>query len=68
VLRALLLTGGDPLYLRAELPGPATVSTEPLWSPPEKVAGRHLAPFLSSLARSDTTYSAGLRDRDPSSA
>ena len=50
VLRALLLTGGDPLYLRAELPGPATVSREPLWSPPEKVAGRHLAAFLATGA------------------
>ncbi len=50
VLRALLLTGADPLYLRAELPGPATVSAEPLWSPPEKVAGRHLAAFLAGGA------------------
>jgi sulfide:quinone oxidoreductase len=47
VLRALLLTGGEPLYLRAELPGPAAVSTEPLWSPPGKVGGRYLAPFLA---------------------
>jgi sulfide:quinone oxidoreductase len=48
VVRVLLLTGGDPLYLQAELPGAATVSTEPLWSPPEKVAGRYLAPFLAA--------------------
>ena len=48
VLRALVLTGGEPLYLRAELPGPATVSTEPLWSPPGKVGGRYLAPFLAT--------------------
>jgi sulfide:quinone oxidoreductase len=47
ILRALLLTGGEPLYLRAELPGPAAVSTEPLWSPPGKVGGRYLAPFLA---------------------
>ena len=54
VLRALLLTGHQPLYLRAELgrrgmlPVAATVSTQPLWSPPEKVGGRYLAPFLAT--------------------
>ena len=48
VLRALLLTGDAPLYLRAELPAAATVSTEPLWSPPGKVGGRYLAPFLAT--------------------
>ena len=47
VLRALLLTGGAPLYLSGELPAPATVSTEPLWSPPDKLAGRYLASFLA---------------------
>ena len=51
VLRTLLLTGGQPLYLSAELGGGDPdweVSTEPLWSPPSKVAGRHLAPFLAA--------------------
>jgi sulfide:quinone oxidoreductase len=54
ILRALLLTGREPLYLRAELgsagvlPVAGTVSTEPLWSPPEKIGGRHLAPFLAT--------------------
>jgi sulfide:quinone oxidoreductase len=54
VLRALLLTGRDPLYLRAELgtggllPVAGTVSTQPLWSPPEKVGGRYLASFLAT--------------------
>ena len=56
ILRALLLTGDAPLYLYAELgghgvlPAPGTVSTEPLWSPPDKVAGRHLAAFLATGA------------------
>jgi sulfide:quinone oxidoreductase len=68
VVRALLLTGGDPLYLLAELPGAATVSTEPLWSPPGKIGGRYIAEFLSSLARSDTAYSVDLGDRDPASS
>ena len=54
VLRALMLTGGDPLYLRAELgshgllPATGTVSTEPLWSPPGKIGGRYIAAFLES--------------------
>jgi sulfide:quinone oxidoreductase len=54
ILRALLLTGGEPLYLRAEvgsegvLPVAGIVSTEPLWSPPEKVGGRYLASFLAT--------------------
>jgi sulfide:quinone oxidoreductase len=52
VLRALLLTGGPPEYLRADLTGGAgdtsAVSPDPLWWPPAKIAGRHLAPFLAS--------------------
>jgi hypothetical protein len=45
-VRALLLTGGDPLYLSGELPAPAEVSEQPLWSPPTKIAGRYLAGFV----------------------
>jgi sulfide:quinone oxidoreductase len=60
VLRGLLLTGGAPLYLRAELDarggrraGSARrlrgeVSSRALWWPPGKVAGRYLAPYLST--------------------
>lgn len=50
VLRGLLLTGLSPRYLRAE-PGKRSsiVETEPLWWPPAKIVGRHLAPFLASL-------------------
>ena len=49
VLRGLLLTGLTPRYLRTE-PGSvrSTVDTEPLWWPPAKIVGRHLAPFLAS--------------------
>ena len=56
VLRALLLTGDAPLYLQTELgggellPAAGTVSTEPLWSPPGKVAGRYLATYLDTGA------------------
>lgn len=47
VLRGLLLTGGAPLYLRAE-GGTGHASWHALWSPPGKVAGRYLAPYLST--------------------
>lgn len=49
VLRGLLLTGLTPRYLRTE---PRSVrsaaDTEPLWWPPAKIVGRHLAPFLAN--------------------
>jgi sulfide:quinone oxidoreductase len=62
ILRGLLLTGGAPLYLRAELHGrravgrsttvsgalQSDVSTRALWWPPGKVAGRYLAPYLAT--------------------
>jgi sulfide:quinone oxidoreductase len=52
VLRGLLLTGREPRYLRRELragPGhPPVASYEPMWWPPAKIVGRHLAPFLAS--------------------
>jgi sulfide:quinone oxidoreductase len=48
VLRGILLTGVFPRYLRAELgKRSSTVDTEPLWWPPAKIVGRHLAPFLA---------------------
>ncbi len=51
VLRGLLLTGGIPRYLRTELasPGqPAEIDAVGLWWPPNKIAGRFLAPFLAT--------------------
>jgi sulfide:quinone oxidoreductase len=48
VLRGLLLTGMVPRFLRAEAGTAASVvDTEPLWWPPSKIVGRHLAPFLA---------------------
>ena len=48
VLRGLLLTGGAAHYLRSKPHGDTTtVSTEPLWWPPNKIVGRYLAPFLA---------------------
>jgi len=52
VLRGLLWTAEGPLYLRRALAaddGGATVSDEPLWWPPSKVASRRLATHLAEL-------------------
>jgi sulfide:quinone oxidoreductase len=53
VLRGMILTGGRPVYARAELdhPGsPALMGPEPLWWPPGKIVGPYLAPFLAAHA------------------
>ncbi len=49
VLRGMLLTGGEPRFMRSgvagtdpEIPG----AWYPLWWPPTKIAGRYLAPYL----------------------
>lgn len=55
VLHALLLTGREPLYLRAEIASGSTgiteVAAEPLVWPPAKIASHYLAPFLAALDR-----------------
>jgi hypothetical protein len=52
ILRGVLLTGAAPRYLRADLSGTAgddfTISSRPIWWPPDKLSGRYLAPYLSS--------------------
>ncbi len=54
VLRGLLLTGGAPRYVRADISGGAgddsIISGQALWWPPDKICGRYLAPYLSSQA------------------
>lgn len=50
VLRAALITGGAPEFLRARLPNrgePDLRAGRGLWWPPVKVAGRYLGPFLA---------------------
>jgi sulfide:quinone oxidoreductase len=45
----MLFTGGEPLYMRSEVPGAdpdVPGAWYPLWWPPTKVAGRYLAPYL----------------------
>jgi sulfide:quinone oxidoreductase len=54
VLRGLLLTGGAPTFMRAELAGgsgdTSVAGGELLWWPPGKIVGRYLAPFLAERA------------------
>jgi sulfide:quinone oxidoreductase len=53
VLRALLLTGGTPRFLRAHVVRHGEehegeqVAEEALWWPPAKIAAHHLAPYLA---------------------
>jgi sulfide:quinone oxidoreductase len=48
VLRGLLLTGLSPRFMAASLlDASSEIDTEPLWWPPAKIVGRHLAPFLA---------------------
>jgi sulfide:quinone oxidoreductase len=53
ILRALLVSGEPPMFLRIELGGghgeTSTVSEEALWWPPGKIVGRYLSPFLAGL-------------------
>jgi sulfide:quinone oxidoreductase len=61
VLRGLLRTESGPLYLRRSLVGQdsgPTVSAEPLWWPPSKVASRRLT---AHLARHDIKRAAAPR-------
>ncbi len=54
VIHGMLLTGGEPLYLSAQVTGShgssSDVSAEPSWSPSMKIAARYLAPYLEERA------------------
>jgi sulfide:quinone oxidoreductase len=67
VLRGRLLTSGAPLYLQARPSGQSLASTRRLWSPPEKIAGRYLAPYLST-ARPARISAEPLAERVPVTA
>jgi sulfide:quinone oxidoreductase len=51
VIRGLLLTGGQPAFVRTEVSGradqPPEAAVQPLWWPPSKIATRWLAPYLA---------------------
>jgi hypothetical protein len=52
VVRAVLHTGGEPLYITARIANGAVeseVATERAWPADEKVAAEELGPFLRSL-------------------
>jgi sulfide:quinone oxidoreductase len=51
VLQGVLLTGEEPEFLqRRRHTAPASqAAREPLWSPAQKVVGRHLGPYLETL-------------------
>jgi sulfide:quinone oxidoreductase len=67
VLRGRLLTSGAPLYLQSRPSGQSLASTRALWSPPEKIAGRYLAPYLAT-ARPARIAAAPLAERVPTIA
>jgi sulfide:quinone oxidoreductase len=52
-VHGMLLTGGTPRYLRAQVSGghgfSSEVSEQPLWSPPRKIVAKYLAPYLERL-------------------
>ena len=61
VLRGLLVAGGTTQYLRARLAeaDEGDVSKLPLWWPPNRLCGRYLAPYLSSVAGGAAMFQAG---------
>jgi sulfide:quinone oxidoreductase len=67
VLRGRLLTSGAPLYLQSRPSGQSLASSRALWSPPEKVAGHYLAPYLAT-ARPPRLAAAPMTERVPAVA
>jgi len=57
VLRTVMLTGAEPLYLSATIAGGESVASRASrhcpWWPPHKIAARHLAPYLADRAAVD---------------
>ncbi len=58
VMRGILLTDAEPLYIKAQITGGKGFSSEisdtPTWSPPSKIAARYLAPCLEEYDRRST--------------
>ena len=53
MIRGMLLTDGEPLYMSAHLTGGHGFSSEltdaAAWSPPSKISAKYLAPYLDAL-------------------
>jgi hypothetical protein len=57
VLRGMLLTGGERLFLRHAVAGgggEGDVSDQAPWWPPTKISGRYLSPYLFGEAQADS--------------
>ena len=58
VIRRMLLTGEEPLYLTAGITGGYGFSSEitdtPTWDPPSKIATKYLSPYLDAYDREKT--------------
>jgi sulfide:quinone oxidoreductase len=59
VIHGILLTGGKPLYLTAQITGgqgfSSVIADAPTWSPPTKIAAKYLAPCLDQYDRKATS-------------
>jgi len=64
VIRGMLLTDREPLYLTARLTGGGSFSSQvaetPTWSPASKIAARYLGPYLAGLDDGATVVDATL--------
>jgi hypothetical protein len=58
VIRGMLLTDGEPIYLQARITGgqgfSSEVASEPLWDPPAKISTRFLTPCLERIGPLET--------------
>lgn len=63
VLRAMLLTGAIPLFVRGDGPAGAAASDAPLWRPAGKVAAKYLSPWLADRLHARLGTASAFRDR-----
>jgi sulfide:quinone oxidoreductase len=72
VIRGMLLTDQEPVYLTARLTGGGSFSSQvaerPTWSPASKIAARYLAPYLDGLDHETTQADATLPGEGPTAA
>jgi sulfide:quinone oxidoreductase len=72
VIRGMLLTDQEPVYLTARLTGGGSYSSQvaetPSWAPASKIAARYLAPYLADLDHETTHADEPLPDDRPKAA